>query len=222
MSSPVDTLRQLKARERQTRRDLIVEAARRVFGQKGVEGARMAEIATAAGIAKSSIYTYFPNQEALFVEAAYRDTERFITDLEQAVEAAGGRDLGPVVQRFIAYCTENEAYWRMITRFALSGEISGPAARKLDVVARRLMDVLERLFRSTPAPVEPRLLAHTLFAAVSGILIAFRHYPGRSDAEARAHMQRVGAVVQAMFAAYLDAGRSARDEGFDSGPGPAV
>lgn len=200
---PADTLQQLKTRERQARRDLIVEAARRVFGRRGIESASMAEIATAAGIAKSSIYTYFPNQEALFVEAAYRDTERFIADLEQTVAASGGRDLSTVIEGFITYCTQNEAYWRMITRFALSGEIGGPAARKLDIVARRLMDLLERLFADAPSPADPRLLAHTLFAAVSGILIAFRHYPGRSDTEARAHMQRVGGIVQAMFSAYL-------------------
>jgi TetR/AcrR family transcriptional regulator len=81
MASPKNTLRELKAREREVRRDLIIDAARKAFGQNTYDKVSMQEIARAAGIAKSSIYTYFKNQEALFVEATYRDTTTFINAL---------------------------------------------------------------------------------------------------------------------------------------------
>ena len=81
-----DTLNKLKQQERQIREDLIIDAARTVFGAKTYDQVSMNEIAKAAGIAKSSIYTYFPNQEALFVEAAYRDTQRFIDELEDQLQ----------------------------------------------------------------------------------------------------------------------------------------
>lgn len=200
-----DTLSKLKQKERAMREDLIIDAARTVFGAKTYDKVSMQEIANAAGIAKSSIYTYFKNQEALFVEAAYRDTKRFIGELEaQLRDKDDAARLEALIAHFLDYNTRNEVYWQMITRFSLYGEISGDSSRKLDVVARRFMDLLDVVFAGRPSGADKRLLSHTLFAALSGILIAFRKYPGRSEAESLAHMQRVGRLIKDMFEVYLD------------------
>ena len=201
------TLRELKVREREVRRDLIIDAARKVFGTKTYDKVSMLEIANEAGIAKSSIYTYFQNQEDLFVEAAYRDTGRFVNELERKIEAAPERAaFGTLVDEFIDYCTVNAIYWKMITRFSLHGEISNASARKLDVVARRFMDMLDRVFGDETDPDRQRLFSHALFAALSGILIAFRKYPGRSAEESLAHMKKIGQLFEGMFAAYRSSG----------------
>jgi AcrR family transcriptional regulator len=200
-------LRQLKAREREVRRDLIIDAARKVFGVKTYDKVSMQEIANEAGIAKSSIYTYFQNQEDLFVEAAYRDTSRFISELEHQLDGQTGRPSFEIlIDQFIDYCTANEVYWKMITRFSLSGETSDASARKLDLVARRLMDMLDLVFESEADPEQRRLFSHALFAALSGILIAFRKYPGRSTEESLGHMKKVGHLVRNLFEAYRKPG----------------
>lgn len=199
-----DTLSKLRQKEREIREDLIIDAARTVFGTKTYDKVSMQEIANAAGIAKSSIYTYFTNQEALFVEAAFRDTQRFISELEARLrDKDDSRKLETLITHFLEYNTRNEVYWQMITRFSLYGEISGESSRKLDVVARRFMDLLDLVFAGAPPAADKRLLSHTLFAALSGILIAFRKYPGRSEAESLAHMQRVGRLFKKMFEVYL-------------------
>ncbi len=201
------TLRELKAREREVRRDLIIDAARKVFGAKTYDKVSMQEIANEAGIAKSSIYTYFQNQEDLFVEAAYRDTNRFINELEQRLAGQNGRaGIETLIDEFIDYCTVNEIYWKMITRFSLYGEISNASARKLDVVARRFMDMLDLVFEGEADAEQRRLFSHALFAALSGILIAFRKYPGRSAEESLAHMKKIGRLIQKMFEAYRQTG----------------
>jgi AcrR family transcriptional regulator len=198
------TLSKLRQREREVREDLIIDAARTVFGSKTYDKVSMQEIANAAGIAKSSIYTYFANQEALFVEAAYRDTQRFIAELETRLKDKDDSEkLETLIAHFLEYNTRNEVYWQMITRFSLYGEIGGESSRKLDVVARRFMDLLDLVFADAPAGTDKRLLSHTLFASLSGILIAFRKYPGRSEAESLAHMQRVGRLIEDMFDGYL-------------------
>ena len=138
--------------EREIREDLIIDAARTVFGAKTYDKVSMQEIANAAGIAKSSIYTYFKNQEALFVEAAYRDTQRFISELETRLqEKDDAQKLDALIAHFLEYNTRNEVYWQMITRFSLYGEISGESSRKLDVVARRFMDLLDLVFSGAPS-----------------------------------------------------------------------
>ena len=199
-----DTLSKLRQKEREIREDLIIDAARTVFGTKTYDKVSMQEIANAAGIAKSSIYTYFTNQEALFVEAAYRDTQRFIDELESRLMGKGNsQKLETLIAHFLEYNTRNEVYWQMITRFSLYGEISGESTRKLDVVARRFMDLLDIVFADAPSGADKRLLSHTLFAALSGILIAFRKYPGRTEAESLTHMQRVVRLIKTMFEVYL-------------------
>lgn len=47
------------------RRRQIVDAAIRVFADRGLAAARMEDVAAAAGIAKGTIYLYYPSKEAL-------------------------------------------------------------------------------------------------------------------------------------------------------------
>jgi AcrR family transcriptional regulator len=46
----------------------IVRAALEVFGERGLAGARLDDIARRAGLSKGTIYLYFPNKEELFRE----------------------------------------------------------------------------------------------------------------------------------------------------------
>lgn len=55
----------------------ILEAAKKVFQQKGMGGARMQEIADEAGINKALLHYYFKNKEQLF-EGIYKESFRKI------------------------------------------------------------------------------------------------------------------------------------------------
>ena len=194
------TLLKLKEKEREIRRELILAAARTVFGEKTYDRVSMSEIAKAAGIAKSSIYTYFSSQEALFVEIAVRDTRRFIGELEHQISASASLSLQMVIDYFLDYYMEHEAQWRMITHFALYGNKRNESVEKLDLVSRQLLDQFTLIFEKLGYQDNTRLLAHTLFSSLSGILIAFRKYPGRTEAEKAAHMKRIGRRFERMFA----------------------
>jgi AcrR family transcriptional regulator len=74
-------------RRRQRRKDArpqeIVEAAMRLWAEKGYAATRLDDVAAEAGVAKGTIYLYFASKEALF-EAALRQT------LVATMESAGG------------------------------------------------------------------------------------------------------------------------------------
>jgi len=53
-------------RRKQARPTEILDAALKVFAQKGFAAARMEDIAKAAGVTKGTIYLYFANKEAVF------------------------------------------------------------------------------------------------------------------------------------------------------------
>lgn len=88
------------ARGRRTEAALL-DAAREVFAAKGYLGARVADIARAAGRSPASFYGYFDSKEQLLEELADRFTEDV---LEQAAK------IGPGAEPYDAVVTAVRAY----------------------------------------------------------------------------------------------------------------
>src|SRR4051812_17875401 len=55
-----------RERERLTRRQEIIEAARTVFARKGFKDATLDDVAELAEFGKGTLYNYFENKDALF------------------------------------------------------------------------------------------------------------------------------------------------------------
>ena len=74
---PADTaVRQRTARDPVASRQALLSAGRAVFARKGLAGARVAEIAAAAGLNKQLVYHYFGSKEQLYqavLESVYGD-----------------------------------------------------------------------------------------------------------------------------------------------------
>ncbi|MBR9985478.1 MAG: TetR/AcrR family transcriptional regulator, partial [Desulfosarcina sp.] len=64
-------------------------------------------------------------------------------------------------------------------------------------------DLLETVLKKFDYQGDTRLLSHTLFAALSGIMISFRKYPGRSDPERIAHMKRIAKLIERMLLVFI-------------------
>jgi AcrR family transcriptional regulator len=74
-------------------RSLLLDAASRLFKERGLPGVSIADIAAAADAFPSQITYYFRTKEALFVEAACRDMLYLARAAEQAaLEASTPRD----------------------------------------------------------------------------------------------------------------------------------
>ena len=69
--------RSAKPSRRQRRKDArpseIIEAAIQLFGERGFGAARLEDVAQRAGIAKGTVFVYFPTKEELF-RAVVRET----------------------------------------------------------------------------------------------------------------------------------------------------
>lgn len=78
----------------------IIDAARRIFARKGFAGASVDEIAEAAGLAKGTLYTYFPSKRDLYLAALRQGIARLTEETRRNVEAA--RTTAGKIRAFIA------------------------------------------------------------------------------------------------------------------------
>ncbi|WP_459617539.1 TetR/AcrR family transcriptional regulator [Bordetella sp. 2513F-2] len=86
------------------RRQLILEAAQRVFARDGLDQASMRAIAKEAGCTTGAIYPWFAGKEALYAALLEASLEELRTRLEQALHAgAAGSAARRVVRAFFDY-----------------------------------------------------------------------------------------------------------------------
>jgi TetR/AcrR family transcriptional regulator len=129
----------------------ILKAALTEFGERGLAGARLDDIAKRAGLSKGTIYLYFPNKEELFREVVRSTVVSNIETSEQEISAMEGSATELLTRSL-------RAYWGFIRspRFAplfrlIHAEIQNfPDLARFyaeEVVARRLRliaSVIER------------------------------------------------------------------------------
>ncbi len=112
------------------RRSTLLDAASRLFRQRGLAAVSIAEIAAAGDAFPSQITYYFHTKEALFVEAACRE----LLYLGRAAEREAGRQPSP------------ERYTRALVERVMQGDAIGFFVEALVLVRRRqdLAPLLER------------------------------------------------------------------------------
>ncbi|MBD3274066.1 MAG: TetR family transcriptional regulator [Candidatus Marinimicrobia bacterium] len=86
-----------KAKEKEARRQAIIDAAEKIMFSKGLENATMDEIAEEADLSKGTLYYYFKNKEDLYL-------------------AINNRGLENLNQRFASVLTENRSGIELIRR----------------------------------------------------------------------------------------------------------
>ncbi|GAA2301051.1 TetR/AcrR family transcriptional regulator [Streptomyces kunmingensis] len=120
------TVEPIAATRPRNRRQLIVEAAGRLFSERGYHAASMEEIAAGVGITAAALYRHFPNKYALFAECAHAMVDRLVAALdEMPAEAAPADVLTALIRVTVAHRASGGVYrWE---------------ARYLDRADRRLL-----------------------------------------------------------------------------------
>jgi AcrR family transcriptional regulator len=139
------------------RRQLIVEAAGRLFGEHGYDGTRLDDIAAAAGVTKPVLYRHFSGKTALYVALL----ERHRADLGSfagAIPASGTLEhrLHAVLDVWLDYVETHSYAWQML--FRDSG--GGPQVRafRLDVHAQARATLVGLIRSLSVGPVPRREL----------------------------------------------------------------
>ncbi|MFO8006634.1 MAG: TetR/AcrR family transcriptional regulator [Candidatus Brocadiia bacterium] len=118
---------------KQQRRGQIMDAARRLFWERGYRGTTMPEIAREAGLAAGTLYLYFPGKGALYAELLFAGYDLLIERLGAELNRGGEtRDRGEaLIDAFLGFARDFPEYFDIIF-FVLQRESREGAKGSLD------------------------------------------------------------------------------------------
>lgn len=190
---------ELKLKERDARRRLILHAARELFAKKDFRSVTVREIAKAAGVSIGTIYNYYENLTDLFLDVFLKSAEEIEQILNKENQSAAP-SLSRFCELYIAYLNDNMTFYQMMGHFMLVGYLPPDATDKLNHVMRMLMDRIEERINAQGMHNHARLSAHALFSALNGIMISYARYPGRTPDQIKRHTLRLAEIVAQTFA----------------------
>jgi AcrR family transcriptional regulator len=164
------------------RRELIVEAAGRLFGDRGYEGTRLDDVAAAAGVTKPVLYRHFESKRDLYLALLARHRDDLAT-FAAAVPAEGSPSerLRAVLEVWLAYVEAHSYAWRMLFRDTGGGPEVQAYRREVHDRAR---DVLVAMIRSLSAvripPRELEPLAELMSMGMASLVLWWMENPGTS------------------------------------------
>ena len=125
------------------RREQLIEIARTVFAERGVEGASVEEIAARAEVSKPVVYEHFGGKEGLYAVVVDREVRRLLDMMREALTAGGPRVLlEQAAFALLDYIESSSDGFRILVRDSPVGSASGSFVSIIGDVASRVEHIL--------------------------------------------------------------------------------
>ncbi len=161
-------IRERKEREKGARREEIINAAEKVFFERGLTNATMDEIAEAAELSKGTLYLYYKSTEDLYLTVALRGTELMYGMFVDAIAAGSNpiRQLHDLGEAYYAYFQKYRNYYRMYYYFEkpqIHSQVSADVMEQCSLTEKKVWDLVvgvitraidEGLIRRDVVPIE--------------------------------------------------------------------
>lgn len=184
MTAAAEGTRITKAPEE--RREDILDAALRVFAERGIRGATVAHIARAAGVAKGTFYLYFDSKEQLVGALKEGMVEAILAHASSLYEQVGKQDWWALVDTFgesyVDFMIEHRDMCQIMAQEQISPEtdpiFSECYAKIYEMLTAGLRAGIEAGVFSSP---DPELTARLIHHAIDGIMVHALLYEDEVD-----------------------------------------
>jgi AcrR family transcriptional regulator len=202
----------LRERKKQQTRQVIFEAARRLFRDRGFEAVTVAAIAREANVSEVTVFNYFPTKEDLF----YGGLQLFEEELLEAVKSRPrGYSAARALRRRLLESADGlsskeriDAILRANAVISASPSLLARERSFAEIYTRRLADLLAEEAGLDPGDVEPLTAAAAMIGAHRAIVDHVRErvlagQRGRALVEdARAQIRRAFGRIEKGLGAY--------------------
>ncbi len=121
--------RAIQAEDKQERHDAILDAAERLLLRAPDRVANVAEVADEAGLAKGTVYLYFPSKEELLLAVHERNIDAFFSALIARMQSEAPAAIDDVLLLTHRYLVEPPLFLPLASRcFGLMGQSIAPEA----------------------------------------------------------------------------------------------
>ncbi len=143
--------RERRQREKEQRRDQILNTARKLLFKKGLDATSMNQIARNSELSVGTLYLYFKNKESLFAALQEEGLDLLYTKIKEASgQGSTPREkLEKVALAYLDFSEEYRKYFDIINYFLTSPEIIFPAPLKfrVDKHVSRILSVVEDILK---------------------------------------------------------------------------
>lgn len=181
-----------KKREKERRREQIIDAAERVIFSKSLEKATMDEIAEEAELSKGTLYLYFDNKTELYIAITQRGSDllnkKFSKLFAGATDHSGLELVRKMGETYLSFVRENPNYFTAFMYYESISDVealkNSKYAEQCDQNRREALNFMIRALQigmqdgSVDDRYEPKELATIIFASTRG-LTAMTHASGR-------------------------------------------
>ncbi|GAB6888690.1 hypothetical protein JCM13304A_21890 [Desulfothermus okinawensis JCM 13304] len=179
------TFLELKEREREKRRELILEAATHLFSTRNFSEIGMRDIAEEAGISPASIYRYFPNRDAILLEVLGQDiNEGRLRQLKRLEE--GANSLEEFAIGIVDFFFDKEATLHMLAHFLLNEKVDPNILNQFKLNQKFFLEHFANLLKKIGISLDNiQEFAEVFFASIFGIIITFKNTAEQDREKAR-------------------------------------
>ncbi|MFI8192240.1 TetR/AcrR family transcriptional regulator [Streptomyces sp. NPDC085946] len=146
------------------RKQLIVDAAGRVFSERGYHKASMEEVAAGVGITAAALYRHFPNKYALFAECAHVMVDRLVAALDAVPSGAALADVLTALTRVTVAHRASGGVYRWEARY-----LNGEDRRRLGVKFARLVQRVDEAVQREHPLSDGRLRAMAALGVIGSV-----------------------------------------------------
>jgi TetR/AcrR family transcriptional regulator, transcriptional repressor for nem operon len=170
-----------KTEQKERSHQTILESAARLVRERGISGARVADVMKGAALTVGGFYAHFASKDALVDEALRRTASELRSRLFARLEENPAADRAVVImKRYLSAAHRDASATLGCPLPAVVGEVGTTAPQHRDVLAEQVQALAEGLEEHLPAsrPVPRRLVAIALVALMYGGLSLARALRG--------------------------------------------
>ena len=136
-------------RSRETRAKILA-AAEQEFAEKGYEGARLADIAEAAGCSVGTVYVRFKDKSALFLAIAESFAEDAREGFKDVLQRTGQMEPNDAIRKFVVGAAQNFRRHKGLFRAIMERGLDNPQAlRAMFIVREEFATALQAILKPT-------------------------------------------------------------------------